>query len=65
MGSGQFQATLVAIAADTTTLAGGLPGDEDALPIRTDARIVDATLQGWRERRVTWAAHGHADANEP
>ncbi len=26
------------------TLASGIPGDEDALPIRTDARIVGATL---------------------
>jgi redox-sensitive bicupin YhaK (pirin superfamily) len=27
------------------TLASGLPGDEDALPIRTDARVVGATLR--------------------
>ncbi|MDB5495464.1 MAG: hypothetical protein JWP86_2801 [Phenylobacterium sp.] len=27
------------------TLASGLPGDEDALPIRTDARVVGATLK--------------------
>jgi redox-sensitive bicupin YhaK (pirin superfamily) len=27
------------------TLASGLPGDEDALPIRTDARVVAATLK--------------------
>ena len=27
------------------TLASGLPGDEDALPIRTDARVLGATLK--------------------
>lgn len=27
------------------TLASGLPGDEDALPIRTDARVAGATLR--------------------
>ncbi|NWN92205.1 pirin family protein [Marinobacter adhaerens] len=27
------------------TLASGIPGDEDALPIRTDARMVAATLE--------------------
>ena len=27
------------------TLASGLPGDEDALPIRTDARVLGATLR--------------------
>jgi len=27
------------------TLASGLPGDEDALPIRTDARVAGATLK--------------------
>jgi len=27
------------------TLASGLPGDDDALPIRTDARVVGATLK--------------------
>jgi redox-sensitive bicupin YhaK (pirin superfamily) len=26
-------------------LASGLPGDEDALPIRTDARVLGATLK--------------------
>lgn len=27
------------------TLASGLPGDADALPIRTDARVLGATLK--------------------
>jgi len=27
------------------TLASGIPGDEDALPIRTDARVVGATIR--------------------
>jgi redox-sensitive bicupin YhaK (pirin superfamily) len=27
------------------TLASGIPGDEDALPIRTDARVVGATIK--------------------
>jgi len=57
MGSGQFQATVVAIAADTTTLAGGLPGDEDALPIRTDARIVDATLKAGASAEYPIGSH--------
>jgi hypothetical protein len=47
----------VAIAADTTTLAGGLPGDEDALPIRTDARIVDATLKAGESAEYPIGSH--------
>src|SRR5438132_3428415 len=34
------------------TLASGDPGDGDALPIRTDARVLGATLQGRRDRRI-------------
>jgi redox-sensitive bicupin YhaK (pirin superfamily) len=43
------------------TLASGLPGDSDALPIRTDARVVGATLKKGEtaEYKLGAARHGY------
>ncbi|MCQ8278391.1 pirin family protein [Acetobacteraceae bacterium KSS8] len=42
------------------TLASGIPGDEDALPIRTDARIVGATLAAGTTVEYPISAERHA-----
>ncbi len=42
------------------TLASGLPGDEDALPIRTDARVAGATLKAGESTVYTLDASRHA-----
>jgi quercetin 2,3-dioxygenase len=43
------------------TLASGLPGDEDALPIRTDARVLGATLKAGEsvDYRFDGKRHGY------
>ncbi|MET0273680.1 MAG: pirin family protein [Phenylobacterium sp.] len=43
------------------TLASGLPGDDDALPIRTDARVVGATIRAGEtaEYPLGAARHGY------
>jgi redox-sensitive bicupin YhaK (pirin superfamily) len=42
------------------TLASGLPGDEDALPIRTDGRVLGATLKAGETAQYTLSADRHA-----
>lgn len=42
------------------TLASGLPGDEDALPIRTDARVAGATLKAGEETEYELGKARHA-----
>ena len=42
------------------TLASGLPGDEDALPIRTDARVAGATLKAGESTVYTLDPSRHA-----
>jgi redox-sensitive bicupin YhaK (pirin superfamily) len=42
------------------TLASGLPGDEDALPIRTDARVAGATLKAGETTVYTLDPSRHA-----
>jgi redox-sensitive bicupin YhaK (pirin superfamily) len=42
------------------TLASGLPGDGDALPIRTDARVVGATLRAGESVEYALGAGRHA-----
>jgi len=42
------------------TLASGLPGDEDALPIRTDARVAGATLKSGESVEYALGAGRHA-----
>ena len=41
------------------TLASGIPGDEDALPIRTDARVVGATLKAGETAEYPLGASRH------
>ncbi|RAK56668.1 pirin family protein [Phenylobacterium deserti] len=41
------------------TLASGIPGDEDALPIRTDARVVGATLKSGETAEYALGASRH------
>jgi hypothetical protein len=41
------------------TLASGLPGDEDALPIRTDARVVGATIRAGETAEYPLGAERH------
>lgn len=40
------------------TLASGIPGDEDALPIRTDARVLGATLKAGESVEYRFADSG-------
>jgi redox-sensitive bicupin YhaK (pirin superfamily) len=42
------------------TLASGLPGDDDALPIRTDARVAGATLKAGETTTYELGAGRHA-----
>jgi redox-sensitive bicupin YhaK (pirin superfamily) len=42
------------------TLASGMAGDEDALPIRTDARVVGATIRAGDTARYALGAGRHA-----
>ena len=42
------------------TLASGIPGDEDALPIRTDARVAGATLKAGESVVYTLDPSRHA-----
>jgi redox-sensitive bicupin YhaK (pirin superfamily) len=42
------------------TLASGLPGDEDALPIRTEARVLGATLQAGETAHYALSPDRHA-----
>jgi quercetin 2,3-dioxygenase len=42
------------------TLASGLPGDTDALPIRTSARVLGATLKAGQQAEYRLAAGHHA-----
>ena len=42
------------------TLASGLPGDEDALPIRTEARVLGATLQAGETAEYALSPDRHA-----
>ena len=42
------------------TLASGLPGDEDALPIRTDARVLGATIKAGESIDYPLAPDRHA-----
>jgi redox-sensitive bicupin YhaK (pirin superfamily) len=42
------------------TLASGLPGDDDALPIRTDARVAGATLKAGETTEYPLGAGRHA-----
>jgi hypothetical protein len=42
------------------TLASGIPGDEDALPIRTDARVLGATLKAGETTEYTLTPDRHA-----
>jgi len=42
------------------TLASGLPGDEDALPIRTDGRVLGATLKAGETAQYMLSADRHA-----
>jgi redox-sensitive bicupin YhaK (pirin superfamily) len=42
------------------TLASGLPGDADALPIRTDARVLGATLKAGETAEYPLAPDRHA-----
>ena len=42
------------------TLASGLPGDTDALPIRTSARVLGATLNAGQQTEYRLAAGRHA-----
>lgn len=42
------------------TLASGLPGDEDALPIRTDARVLGATLKAGETTEYALSPDRHA-----
>jgi redox-sensitive bicupin YhaK (pirin superfamily) len=41
------------------TLASGIPGDEDALPIRTDARVVGATIRAGETAEYPLGASRH------
>jgi redox-sensitive bicupin YhaK (pirin superfamily) len=41
------------------TLASGIPGDEDALPIRTDARVVGATIKAGETAEYPLGASRH------
>jgi len=41
------------------TLASGIPGDEDALPIRTDARVVGATIRAGETAEYPLGAGRH------
>ena len=41
------------------TLASGVPGDEDALPIRTDARVLGATLKAGESVEYKFDAKRH------
>ena len=41
------------------TLASGFPGDEDALPIRADARVLGATLKAGETSTIDLAASRH------
>jgi redox-sensitive bicupin YhaK (pirin superfamily) len=41
------------------TLASGIPGDEDALPIRTDARVVGATIKAGETAEYPLGAGRH------
>jgi quercetin 2,3-dioxygenase len=41
------------------TLASGLPGDEDALPIRTDGRVVGATIKAGETAEYQLGASRH------
>lgn len=38
------------------TLASGIPGDDEALPIRTDARMVAATIEAGKSTEYLIAA---------
>ncbi|WP_374471303.1 pirin family protein [Phenylobacterium sp.] len=42
------------------TLASGIPGDEDALPIRTDARVAGATLKAGETTEYALGSGRHA-----
>jgi hypothetical protein len=42
------------------TLASGLPGDEDALPIRTDGRVLGATLKAGETAEYALSPERHA-----
>jgi hypothetical protein len=42
------------------TLASGIPGDEDALPIRTDARVLGATLKAGETTEYPLTPDRHA-----
>ncbi len=42
------------------TLASGFPGDEDALPIRSDARVLGATLKAGQSTEYALGAGRHA-----
>ena len=42
------------------TLASGLPGDDDALPIRTDARVLGATLKAGESADYPLSPDRHA-----
>jgi len=42
------------------TLASGLPGDDDALPIRTDARVLGATLKAGESAEYPLTPDRHA-----
>ena len=42
------------------TLASGLPGDDDALPIRTDARVLGATLKAGESADYALSPERHA-----
>ena len=42
------------------TLASGIPGDEDALPIRTDARVAGATLKAGETTEYVLGKDRHA-----
>jgi hypothetical protein len=42
------------------TLASGVPGDEDALPIRTDARVLGATLKAGETTDYALSPERHA-----
>ncbi|MDE2488750.1 MAG: pirin family protein, partial [Alphaproteobacteria bacterium] len=42
------------------TLASGLPGDADALPIRTDGRVLGATLKAGESAEYTLTPDRHA-----
>lgn len=42
------------------TLASGIPGDEDALPIRADARVMGATVKAGERITLTLDPNRHA-----